>query len=341
MDANSHVVDINPRFQQLFGYSLDEIRGKYINQVVVPEDLMEEAEELDKKALKGYTYYDTVRKTKGGALVPVSISAAPIITEGTHVGKVGVYKDISQLKRAEKTLKEALNKSAVLNEKLGVVGRLTRHDVRNKLSAITGNIYLATQKMPSREISEHLQAADSAVSQIVKILDFASVYEKLGVEELSTIDVGKAVDEAVSLFSDLSAVKVVNECHGLTVLADSLLRQLFYNLIHNSLVHGERVSQIGLSFDTTYKDAVKLVYEDNGVGIPKADKERVFEKGFGKGTGLGLFLIRKICAVYGWTIRETGKEGYGAKFTIAIPRDGSDGTLRYEISRQTRQLQAA
>ena len=59
-------------------------------------------------------------------------------------------------------------------------------------------------------------------------------YEMLGVEELVYVDVEKIVNEAASFFSDLRGVKVANECHGLTVLADSLLRQLFYNLIDNS-----------------------------------------------------------------------------------------------------------
>jgi PAS domain S-box-containing protein len=232
---------------------------------------------------------------------------------GEPAGIVTVARDITERKKAEEKLK-------VLNEKLGVVGGLTRHDVRNKLSAITGNVYLAKQKTSEGEVLAHLRDVDSSVSQIVKILDFASAYEKLGAEKLFAIDVGKAVDEAVSLFSDLSDVKVVNDCHGLTVLADSLLRQLFYNLIHNSLMHGEKVSSIRAYSYETDEDAVKLIYKDDGVGVPKTEKEKIFEKGYGKGTGYGLFLIQKMCEIYGWTIRETGKLGKGAQFTITIPR---------------------
>jgi signal transduction histidine kinase len=86
----------------------------------------------------------------------------------------------------------------------------------------------------------------------------------------------------------LHNVKVVNDCRGLTVLTDSLLRQLFYNLIDNSLKHGEKVSRIRLHYEEVGKDKLKLVYEDDGIGIPKAEKEKIFKEGYGKGTGYGL-----------------------------------------------------
>lgn len=144
------------------------------------------------------------------------------------------------------------------------------------------------------------------------------------------MDVEKTTKEAVQLFPDLQ-VKVVNECHGLTVFADSLLRQLFYNLIHNSLTHGEKVNRIRVRFEEAERDQMKLIYEDNGVGIPKAEKERIFNEGYGKGTGYGLYLIKKMCEVYGWTIRETGKLGKGAQFTMTIHETNESGKMAYQL----------
>jgi signal transduction histidine kinase len=65
-----------------------------------------------------------------------------------------------------------------------------------------------------------------------------------------------------------------------------------------------------------------IVVEDNGVGIPVDDKEKIFEKGFGKNTGYGLFLVREILAITGLTIRETGFSGTGARFEIRVPEEG-------------------
>jgi len=135
------------------------------------------------------------------------------------------------------------------------------------------------------------------------------------------------------VFADVHGVKIVNDCHGLTVLADSLLQHLFYNLIHNSLKHGEKVSQIRVYYEEAGKDKLKLVYEDDGIGIPKNEKEKIFTEGYGKGTGYGLYLIKKMCEVYGWTIKETGKQGKGAQFTITIPKVNRIGKIRYRLSK--------
>jgi len=314
------ILDVNPRFTKFFGYSLDEIKGKRLSDVIVPNDKMEEGKTLDKKAQEGYVYHNSIRKRKDGSSVPVSISAAPITVEGQLIGYVGLYKDISQLKSMEKAVRETMIKLAEMNEKLRVVGRLTRHDVRNKLSAVNGNIYLAKRKLADgHEVQEYLREVESAVRQVEKIFDFAGNYEMLGVEELAYVDVEKILEEAVSLFSDLQGVDLINDCRGLTLVADSLLRQLFYNLIHNSLMHCEKISQIRVYYEEEGKDKLRLVYEDDGVGIPKDEKEEIFRESYGKGTGYGLYLIRKICEVYGWSIQETGKQGKGAQFTITIP----------------------
>ena len=153
----------------------------------------------------------------------------------------------------------------------------------------------------------------------------------MGTEAQSYVDVSKSVDEAVMLFSDLHGAKVVNDCHGLTVLADSLLRQLFYNLIDDSLKYGEKVSQIRMYYEKVGESQLKLVYEDDGVGIPEAEKGKLFKEGYGKGTGYGLYLIRKMCEIYSWTIQETGKQSKGAQFTITIPAMNENGKIAYQL----------
>jgi signal transduction histidine kinase len=127
-------------------------------------------------------------------------------------------------------------------------------------------------------------------------------------------------------------VEVVNECHGLKVMADSLLSQLFYNMIDNSLKHGKKVSQIRIHSEEGKKE-LKLFYEDNGVGTPKAIKPLLFDEGFtmGNGQGYGLPLIRKMMEVYGWTIEEEGEAGKGAKFTVRTTKENSNGTENYTI----------
>lgn len=160
------------------------------------------------------------------------------------------------------------------------------------------------------------------------------MYEQLGVEELIYVDVEKTVTEALALFSGSLNIEVVNRCHGLTLLADSFLRQLFYNLIDNSLKHGKKVTKIRIHYEKIDQQNLKLVYEDNGVGISIDNKPKLFKEGFSAGgsTGFGLFLSKKMMDVYGWTIQETGKPGKGAKFEMLIPRTNQNGKENFKIT---------
>ena len=71
--------------------------------------------------------------------------------------------------------------------------------------------------------------------------------------------------------------------------------------------------------------SARIIWEDNGVGVPIDQKQRIFNRGFGSHTGLGLFLVKEVLSITGATIRETGEPGKGARFEIAVP----EGKARY------------
>ena len=112
---------------------------------------------------------------------------------------------------------------------------------------------------------------------------------------------------------------IVNECSGVNVLADGMLKTLFYNLIDNSLKYGKNLTHIKVTCGLNSDGSQSIVYEDDGAGIEAEYKQNLFERGFGKGTGYGLYLIKKTCEIYGWTVSEIGKPGEGAKFKFDIP----------------------
>jgi PAS domain S-box-containing protein len=143
LDVEFHVVDANPRFLALFGYSIDEVRGKHIDDVVVPNNMMEEAKRLNENAANGYVYHDTVRKRKDGSLVPVSVSAAPLTVGNKLVGYGGVYKDISEMKKTERELTESRRHfqslfNLMVDPVVIVDGKGKILEVTEKAEAITG-----------------------------------------------------------------------------------------------------------------------------------------------------------------------------------------------------------
>jgi signal transduction histidine kinase len=280
----------------------------------------------------GPTEYTLMKKD--GSVFSVMIWATPNIIQNKVAAIRGIAVDISDRKKAEEELKKNQLIMSVMNDKLHVVGALTRHDVANKLMSIRTSAYLLKKQIGDNpEYSKYLENIESAVNSSDRLFEFSRLYEKIGAEQPTNMNVVQYFNQATTLFPNLNTIKIVNECQGLEVVADSLLGQLFYNLVDNSLKHGGKVTQIHLHY-TKDEKAAKLLYEDNGVGVPKADKPKIFELGFttGKGSGLGLSLVKKMVEVYGWTISEEGQPDKGAKFVITIPKLNKNGQENFQIT---------
>jgi PAS domain S-box-containing protein len=262
------------------------------------------------------------------------LTATPIKDkEGNVVAALELSVNITEKKDAEKKQRESGERIEMMNEKLHVVGSLTRHDVGNKLMAAKSNLYLLKKRIgDNADLAKYLEGIDSALVSSDKIFEFSRLYERIGVEKPSKENVFENFNQAVALMPDLGDVEVVNESKELVVVADSLLKQLFYNFIDNSVKHGEKVTQIRLYYAED-NNGVTLVYEDNGVGVSEANKPKLFDAGFttGKGSsGFGLYLVKRMMDVYGWSITEEGTPGKGAKFVLTIPKLNSNGKENYQ-----------
>ena len=318
--SDFRVIEANQRFTDLFGYSLDEIKGKDIVNLIVPDDIKEETNNIRQRIKSGLVEIITTRKRKDGVELPLLLSGSPVCTGDKVIGSMVVFKDIGDIITVQEELSQALHKAQLLNEKLQVVGSLTRHDVRNKLSTVTGYSYLLKKKYSDKaDIIDSLSKMEQSVKDSMKIFDFAKTYEQIGVETLTDVDVERTIDEAKLMFSELP-FELVNQCQGLTVQADSLLRQLIYNLIDNTKKYGKKTTTARLHYQIKANKVI-LTYEDDGIGISLENKDLIFKQGFSTGgsTGFGLFLSKKMVEFYGWTITEEGKPGNGAKFIITIP----------------------
>jgi len=115
LDENSDIINVNPRFTKLFGYTLEEVKGRNINDGMIhPSDKLEEGVELDKVALsKGFFNYESIRRKKDGSLFPVSMSGSNIIINGQRKGIIGNYIDITERKKLEEKLKSLAHYDAL------------------------------------------------------------------------------------------------------------------------------------------------------------------------------------------------------------------------------------
>lgn len=147
----------------------------------------------------------------------------------------GFFQDITQSKKAEEELNLTMDQLVLVNEKLGVVGSLTRHDVGNKLMVIKSNLYLLKKQIDNNpKYAKYIDDIDSAISSLDKLFEFSRFYENIGVEKLSKMNVAECFNQAIALSTNLDTIRIVNDCPGLEVMADLLLRQLFYNFLDNT-----------------------------------------------------------------------------------------------------------
>ncbi len=154
LDRNGKIIDINPRFSELFGYTLEEVKGRYIyDGMIHPPDKIEEGEKLVSKALSsGYRNYETIRKKKDGTLFPVSISGSPVIVNGEVIGTLGSYTDISERKRNELIQQVLYNISKAANSTLSLVSlyRIIHRELSKLID--TTNFYIALLDKEKGEI---------------------------------------------------------------------------------------------------------------------------------------------------------------------------------------------
>jgi PAS domain S-box-containing protein len=335
-DKEGKFIRVNEAFAEAQGIPKDEFFGKTVFDFYSAEIARGMAND-DLEVLKsGYPRLGIIEQYESASGMRwVQTDKVPTFDKnGISTGLVGFAQDLTERMKAEEALNVVMGQLVLVNEKLGVVGSLTRHDVGNKLMAAKSNLYLLKKRIGDNpDLAKYLDGIDCALASSSEIFEFSRLYERIGVEKASKENVFECFNQAVLLMPNLGNVKIMNECHGLVVVADSLLRQLFYNFIDNSLKHGQKVTQIRLYYIEN-GDGVRLFYEDNGIGVSEANKPKLFESGFttGKGSGFGLYLIKKMMDVYGWTITETGEPGKGAKFTITTPKLNKNGKENYQIT---------
>ncbi len=209
------------------------------------------------------------------------------------------------------------DKLAFLNKKLNLVGSITRHDILNQLTAVSGYTELLEMTTEDPQMRLYIEKERFAIDKIRKLLQFSKDYQNMGSEPPVWQTISSIIRRAEDLIS-LKGVTIKNASGTASVFADLSVEKAAAQLLDNSVRHGQTVSSINISIQEEKVGSV-LVIEDNGVGIPDPDKERIFERGFGKNTGWGLFLAREILAITDMTITETGVPGNGDSFRDSYP----------------------
>jgi len=321
IDEDAVIRFANPKMADMLGYHVDELVGKSVFQFMNGQaaELGKRKFEDRRRGFVGRYEFDFLRND--GTLIRTRIGSTPIKDKGGDFrGSLAVVTDITDHKRYEEALE-------VANQKLNLLGQVTRHDALNQLAVLMGWLQIAQESVAEPPVQEYIKNMRTAAETVIRQLDFTGDYQKMGVAKPEWIDVKTAFLNGTA---GLGPSKLAKSVHvdGLEVYADTMFEKVFHNLADNSIRHGKKVTEIRVHYKKKGND-VLLFYEDDGVGIPPDEKDKLFLRGIGDHTGFGLFMVRAILGITGITIEENGIPGHGVRFEMLVPaghyRIGSSG----------------
>ena len=314
-----NIQDPNPKFSQFIGFECDELLLKTLPEIITetPERELFLSKVRDKQRVGDIEIRFTCADgSKRWALVSAADCAEPAI--------YCTVVDITDQKQAQDAL-------ILANRKLNLLNNITRHDILNQLTALIGYLELSKDDIKDSQLMTYVDKEEQAANAIRNQILFTRDYQNIGVHSPQWQNIAETVSLALATL-DIHHIKITVNLAPVEVYADPLLEKVFYNLIENSLRHGERVTEIDI-YSESVTDGIDIIIKDNGAGIPDDAKERIFRREYFKHTGFGLFLTREILAITNLTITENGFFGKGAVFVIHAPQ----GTYRSILGNITKE----
>ncbi|WP_319578984.1 PAS domain S-box protein [uncultured Methanospirillum sp.] len=302
---------VSPNWTTILGHPAEEVIGKNFSQFVHPDDVARCNEALASLiatgAGRGGVEY-RIRHRDGSWRWHISNNAPIRDATGVVKSVIGIGRDVTDKRRLGDGLKQA-------NRQLSLLSGITRHDILNKISVITGLMVLVREMATSQEAESYLSKIYEAINTIRAQIEFTRVYEDLGTQEPQW----QSLDEILKNLQVPEPVTLTSETRGALVLADLMLKKVFFNLLDDSVSHGINVHSIMVKAEPG-GDTLSITWTDDGGGIPAEEKSKIFDRGYGTHTGFGLFLSREILTITGITIEENGVPGEGARFEIKVPK---------------------
>jgi len=320
--TDMRLTHVSPSVTGLRGMTSREAMAESLNNALTPESFLkiknyyQQCSDAMKSssAIPVNNTMDLEFRRKDGSTVWTETVITPAFDSNKEPsGIVGISRDISFKKTAEEELRLA-------NRKLSLLSGITRHDIRNQLMALSGYLELSKKSLEDpvllgKFIDNEKKIADTIAHQI----RFTRDYEEVGVGAPAWQNINTVTSTAVNRLP-LQNISIETGDPTLEVLADPLLEKVFYNIADNALRYGgEQMNLIRITNRRENGNLV-IVVEDNGQGISREDKKQLFTKGFGRNTGLGLYLSREILSITGMTITENGEPGRGTRFEIMVPQ---------------------
>jgi PAS domain S-box-containing protein len=325
LDGNGKVVRINRGFQNLFGFSIEELRGRGLNTFIVPRDLETQGNKID-SVISSYqvVQVETVRLHKDGRQISVILYGVPVRQEDETIAIFGVYVDITNIRSMEAELK---TRNAELDNFVYKVS----HDLRAPLTSVMGLVQLAALPGNTDNPHDYLKRIGAQVQQLdAFISDVLSHSKNLKMDvKIDEVNVEELVHKA---FADLSYLAGANQVsytvshRGPALYSDPWrLSEVVRNLVSNAIKyrHEQRPTQVSVSIDCS-PESCEIKFADTGMGIASDKLPHVFDMFYrasskAQGSGLGLYIVKNAIERLKGSLQVESKLSEGTTFIIHLP----------------------
>jgi len=308
IDAETHtILDVNQKGLEMIGGTRETVVGSLCHRFICPAEqgrcpITDLGQTIDDS--------ERILITADKEKLQIQKSVISTVLNGKKV-LIESFIDITPRKITEDALKNA-------NKKLNLLSSITRHDILNQLSALFLKLGMTTDKIQEPDMARLIQQIQHIAENIQRQIVFTRDYQDVGVKTPVWHDLGLTMRDAIQDL-DTRKVAVTVDIAPLMIYADPLLPKVFYNLVDNAMRHGETITQITFRCERCDGE-IKIICEDDGVGVPANLKKGIFNREYYKNTGFGLNLSREILAITGLSIIENGEPGKGARFEIMVPK---------------------
>ena len=279
----------------------------------IRENMGEVLRQLNNGELEMIEYYEYPIRTVDGEERLIAWHNTALRDEtGRIAGTLSSGEDITDRREASEAIAEK-------NKKLNLLTRITLHDVQNQIVVLNGLIQRVRHESDRSVSIGSLTKMLRATEKVQSCLNFAREYQRLGKTPLSWQNLHECLVDLVSSF-DSKYIRLEVDVDGWEIFSDAMLNRVFFNLVDNTVSHGQKATRIGISA-REHEGELILWYEDDGLGVPAEQKATIFEARQGDEGHHGLMMAKEILTISGITIEEKGVPGQGVLFEVRVPSE--------------------